>query len=97
MPKFIPNITSDQDNEHFFRVNHSCVPNAETSWKSDLDVMDLVAIKDIGQGEEITICYLNKVPQFKDFLLVSQQDILLRHGESSFKCFLKLLTGQQNP
>ena len=38
-------------------------------------MMDLVAIKDIGQGEEITICYLNKVPQFKDFLLVSQQDM----------------------
>ena len=78
MPKFITNITSDQDNEHIFlRVNHSCVPNAETSWKSDLDVMDLVAIKDIGQREEITICYLNKVPQFKDFLLVSQQERLL--------------------
>ena len=54
--------------------------------------MDLVAIKDIGQGEEITICYLNKVPQFKDFLLVSQQERLLSMVKTvsnvSWSCWL---------
>ena len=44
-----------------FRVNHSCVPNAETSWKSELNMMELVTTRNIRQGEEITICYLNKV------------------------------------
>ena len=44
-----------------FRVNHSCVPNAETSWKSELNMMELVTTRNIRKGEEVTICYLNKV------------------------------------
>ena len=52
--------------EHRLRVNHSCVPNAETSWKSELNMMELVATRNISQGEEVTICYLNKVIQGVD-------------------------------
>ena len=47
--------------DYCLRVNHSCVPNAETSWKSQLNMMELVTTRNIRKGEEVTICYLNKV------------------------------------
>jgi len=40
-------------------VNHSCVANTEVKFPYRNHIVGLVATKDIEQGEEITICYLD--------------------------------------
>ena len=40
------------------RFNHACKPNAEAFWNEDVGINDLIAIRSIQQGEEITISYL---------------------------------------
>ncbi|XP_033099327.1 SET and MYND domain-containing protein 5-like isoform X2 [Anneissia japonica] len=40
--------------------NHSCDPNAEVQFLENNSVLSLVALKDISEGEEITICYLDE-------------------------------------
>ncbi|RSL78741.1 hypothetical protein CEP51_007931 [Fusarium floridanum] len=42
------------------RINHSCVSNAYHGWNGTLNKLTIQAIKDIAEGEEITICYFNK-------------------------------------
>lgn len=39
------------------RINHSCCPNAFFAWNKRLHKETIHAIKDIKEGEEITICY----------------------------------------
>ncbi len=39
------------------RINHSCVPNAHYSWNSNIKRETLHAVKDIREGEEITVSY----------------------------------------
>ncbi|KAL9075651.1 MAG: hypothetical protein Q9161_001403 [Pseudevernia consocians] len=39
------------------RINHSCMPNAYYSWNSSIERVTLHAVKDIAEGEEITISY----------------------------------------
>ena len=39
------------------RINHSCVPNAHYSWNSNIKRETLHAVKDIREGEEITVGY----------------------------------------
>ena len=39
------------------RINHSCIPNAHFSWNSNIERETLHAVKDILEGEEITISY----------------------------------------
>jgi len=43
------------------RINHSCVPNAETVWRRKKGCLEVRAIREIGAGEEVRICYLGKV------------------------------------
>jgi len=38
-------------------INHSCVPNSQHSWNSMKNSQMIHAVRDIEQGEEITICY----------------------------------------
>ncbi|KZV98895.1 hypothetical protein EXIGLDRAFT_831893 [Exidia glandulosa HHB12029] len=40
------------------QIPHSCAPNAYLSWAPNLRVMKLIALRDIKQGEDITISYL---------------------------------------
>ncbi|KAF4337306.1 SET domain protein [Fusarium beomiforme] len=42
------------------RINHSCAQNAQNTWNSDINKLTIHAIKDIDQGEEITIMYLGE-------------------------------------
>ena len=38
-------------------INHSCVPNSQHSWNSMKNSQMIHAVRDIEEGEEITICY----------------------------------------
>jgi len=40
------------------RFNHSCLPNARTSWNPDINRMRIYALRDIALGEEIFVSYL---------------------------------------
>lgn len=40
------------------RINHSCRPNAQNSWNTNLDRITIHALRDIEQDEEVTITYL---------------------------------------
>jgi hypothetical protein len=40
------------------RINHACNPNAQNTWNKNLDQITIHSIKDIEEGEEITISYL---------------------------------------
>lgn len=40
--------------------SHSCAPNAESSFPHNNYTLSLVALRDIGQGEEITLSYLDE-------------------------------------
>jgi hypothetical protein len=44
--------------EHACRINHSCNNNAQKSWNENLERHTVHALRDIQQGEEITIFYL---------------------------------------
>ena len=39
------------------RINHSCIPNAHYSWNDNIKRLTVHAVKDIPEGEEITINY----------------------------------------
>ena len=39
------------------RLNHSCIPNAHYSWNENIKSLTVHAVKDIPEGEEITISY----------------------------------------
>ena len=41
------------------RINHSCCPNTEFHWDSELEEEHLRAIRDIKEGEELLDCYLD--------------------------------------
>ncbi|KAI9163965.1 SET domain-containing protein [Paramyrothecium foliicola] len=40
------------------RINHACMQNAQNTWNDDLQKLTIHAIRDIEEGEEITILYL---------------------------------------
>lgn len=40
------------------RINHACLQNAQNTWNEGLQRLTIHAIRDIDQGEEITITYL---------------------------------------
>ena len=45
------------------KMNHSCSPNAQVQGKVFCDChMDVVALRDIAVGEEITVSYINLRP-----------------------------------
>jgi hypothetical protein len=41
------------------RINHACIQNAHHAWNDDLGQLTVHAIRDIDEGEEITIMYLD--------------------------------------
>lgn len=41
------------------RINHSCIQNAQHTWNENLNEITIHAIRDIAEGEEITIFYLS--------------------------------------
>lgn len=41
------------------RINHACLPNSQHTWNANIEQETVHAVKDIGQGEEITIMYTN--------------------------------------
>jgi len=48
------------------RFNHACKPNAEAFWNEETGITDLVAIRSIQPGDEITISYLGMHCQDRD-------------------------------
>jgi len=44
------------------RINHSCIQNAQNTWNEDLQKLTIHALRDISEGEEITIFYLTDRP-----------------------------------
>lgn len=40
------------------RINHSCAPNAQYDWWIKARVHEIMSVKDISAGEEITVSYL---------------------------------------
>ncbi|KAJ9635070.1 hypothetical protein H2199_008556 [Coniosporium tulheliwenetii] len=46
------------------RMNHACKMNARYSWNTNLEKLTVHAVKDIGEGEEITISYLGKTANY---------------------------------
>ena len=42
------------------RINHSCSHNAQNTWNEDAKKLTIHAFKDVEEGEEITIAYLNE-------------------------------------
>ncbi|KZO96835.1 SET domain-containing protein [Calocera viscosa TUFC12733] len=61
--RFAVNLPFDKEGEHsavfdtMSRANHSCVPNAEYRWHYDSFCGGFVSLRDIQQGEEITVSY----------------------------------------
>ncbi|KAI0139999.1 SET domain-containing protein [Hypoxylon sp. NC0597] len=45
----------------FSRINHSCFPNADWSSDGETELMMVRATRDIAEGEEITITYINEL------------------------------------
>ncbi|GFP52691.1 hypothetical protein ACSS6W_003222 [Trichoderma asperelloides] len=41
------------------RINHSCRPNGQKTWNANIGSLTVHAVRDIEQGEEITISYLD--------------------------------------
>ena len=55
-------LTSETAHGVFLRIsrlNHACSPNCEVVWKDESQCQEVVAIRDIENGDELTICYLN--------------------------------------
>lgn len=46
------------------RINHSCRPNVHKSWNENIGRLTVHAVRDIEQGEEITISYLGKTMDY---------------------------------
>ncbi|TEA22535.1 SET domain-containing protein 5 [Colletotrichum sidae] len=42
------------------RINHSCKQNAQNTWNENLDQITIHALKDIEEGEEVTISYMGE-------------------------------------
>ncbi|KAF2137363.1 uncharacterized protein K452DRAFT_110241 [Aplosporella prunicola CBS 121167] len=41
------------------RLNHACAPNAQNTWNATLDKLTVHVVKDVAEGDEITISYLD--------------------------------------
>ena len=60
------------------RINHSCLPNAHHCWNPTLEQLTVQAVRDIKQGEELEIAYID--------VACRPQDI--RQGELNRYCFV---------
>ena len=73
------------------RLNHSCHPNCEVIWKADSECQEVIAIRDIEEGEEMTICYLNMENRMKTAR--ERKKILRQYG---FFCSCNFCTGEED-
>lgn len=48
------------------RINHACNPNAQNTWNENLNKITIHSIKDIEEGEEITISYLAESTNYQN-------------------------------
>ncbi|KAL1956436.1 hypothetical protein VTO42DRAFT_7323 [Malbranchea cinnamomea] len=46
------------------RINHSCMPNCQNVWNQNLGKLTIHAFKDIEEGEEITIAYVDAMEYY---------------------------------
>ena len=67
------------------RINHSCWPSCEVVWREESEEQEVVAIRDMEEGEELTICYLS----IKDRMKIPEErrKVLLPYG---FICSCRL-------
>jgi hypothetical protein len=67
------------------RINHSCRPNAHKSWNANIGRITVHAVRDIEQGEEITISYLDKTIEY-----AKRQSVLRTQFNFDCRCSLCL-------
>ncbi len=72
------------------RINHACIQNAQNSWNEDLQRLTIHAIRDIDEGEEITIMYIPDRANRS-----ARQLVLHRDFRFTCSCPLCALTGPQ--
>jgi hypothetical protein len=65
------------------RINHACSSNAQNTWNANLDQLTIHAIRDIGEGEEICISYLEASENYA----TRQRSLLARFA---FSCTCEL-------
>ncbi|KAL8324301.1 hypothetical protein RB597_007846 [Gaeumannomyces tritici] len=68
------------------RINHACLQNAQNTWNEGLQQLTIHAIRDINQGEEITIMYIEDRAN-----RAARQRILQRNFRFTCSCQLCLL------
>jgi hypothetical protein len=72
------------------RINHDCVNNAHRTWRQDREALHLHAIRNIAEGEEITISYTARFRTFEE-----RQTFLLGHPMFTCTCTLCSLPRKQ--
>jgi hypothetical protein len=65
---------------YYCRLNHACAPNVHGAWNTILRCQTLYALRDIHEGEELTVSYLGSVDQER-----SQRQSALMDG-FGFQC-----------
>lgn len=70
--------------EECSRFNHSCMPNAHFAWQGAMQTMHIRAIRDITEGEEITISYLSS--EMSQLCHERRQEVLLDRYGFHCKC-----------
>jgi len=73
------------------RINHSCWPSCEVVWREDYEEQEVVAIRDIEEGEELTICYLNIKDRMKT--PVDRRKVLMPYG---FTCSCRFCVEEED-
>jgi hypothetical protein len=72
------------------RINHACNPNMMTLWDEEKGTMAVMALKDIGKGEELTISYLGGLPRYE-----ARQKALKANYNFECQCWLCSLSTEQ--
>ena len=75
------------------RINHSCVPNCSVQWNPVTDREELFTAREVGAGEELTICYLDMVTNVSS--REERRDYLERHFGFQCDCPLCSLEGEE--
>ena len=75
------------------RINHSCLPNCSVQWNPITDREELFTVREVGPGEELTICYLDMVTNVCS--REERRDHLERHFGFHCDCPLCRLAGEE--
>ena len=75
------------------RINHSCLPNCSVQWNPITDREELFMVREVGPGEELTICYLDMVTNVCS--REERRDHLERHFGFQCACPLCRLAGEE--